>query len=442
MKSIRDFVASVSFDMRLVEYDIIGSIAHAKMLAKCRIIPAAEGRKIIRGLESIKSDILRGKKIRLGDDVHFTVEAELIRRIGPVGGKLHTARSRNDQIALDVRLYVRDEIINIYGLVREFQRALVTVSEVNKDAVMPGYTHLQPAQPVLFAHALLSFAWMLQRDAERLSDCLKRVNVMPLGSAALAGTSFPIDRKYIAKLLGFCSVTENSMDAVSDRDFMIETLSALSIISMHLSRLSEQLIIWQSWEFAFVRIHDEFTTGSSIMPQKRNPDVLELVRGKTGRVFGSLAALLTIMKGLPLTYNSDMQEDKPPVFDAIDTVKDCLEVMTPLVGTLKINKTRMFTATEHGYMEATELADYLTKKGIPFRQAHGIVAGIVKHCAKSGKRLEDLRPSELAGFSSKFNPDVRRLLHPENIVKAKSSEGGTSPSSVEKQIKAFKQILK
>lgn len=442
MEKAKQFVASISFDMRLAEYDIIGSVAHARMLAKCKIITAAEGKKIVKGLESIRTDLEKGKKIALADDVHFTIEKELIRRIGPVGGKLHTARSRNDQIALDIRLYVRDEIIDVYHMSRELQKALVSISEANKNAVMPGYTHLQPAQPVLFAHAMLAYAWMIQRDVERLSDCLKRLNQLPLGSAALAGTSFPVDRAYVAKQLGFCSVTENSMDAVSDRDFMIEVLSALSIISMHLSRLSEQLIIWQSWEFGFIRIDDAFTTGSSIMPQKRNPDVLELVRGKTGRVYGSLMALLTLMKGLPLTYNSDMQEDKPPVFDAIDTVKDCLEVVTPLVGTLKINKAKMFSATGHGYLEATELADHLAKKGVPFREAHGIVAALVKHCMREGKRFEELRTSELEKFSKKFGPDVRKLLHPENIVKAKISDGGTSPASVEKQIKELKQLLK
>lgn len=442
MKKAQEFVSSISFDMRLAEYDIIGSIVHVNMLAKCGVLTAAEARKINKGLEAIKSDLQKGKKIPLADDVHFTVEKELIRRIGSLGGKMHTARSRNDQVALDIRLYVRDEIIDVYNLVREMQRAVVEIAEENKDAVMPGYTHLQPAQPVLFAHAMLAFAWMFQRDVERLSDCLKRLNVMPLGSAALAGTSFHINRGYVAKQLGFCSVTENSMDAVSDRDFMIEILSGLSIISMHLSRLSEQLIIWQSWEFGFIRIDDEFTTGSSIMPQKRNPDVLELVRGKTGRVYGSLMALLTTMKGLPLTYNSDMQEDKPPVFDAIDTVKDCLEVMAPLVGTIRVNKSKMFAATENGFLEATELADYLAKKGIPFREAHGIVADIVKYCVKTGRKLGELHASELMKFSEKFGPDIKKLLHPENIVKAKVSEGGTSPASVEKQLKVLKQILK
>jgi argininosuccinate lyase len=442
MQKPQDFISSISFDMRLAGYDILGSIAHVKMLAKKRIIKPSEKARILRGLESILSDLRKGRSIPAAEDVHYAVEKELIKRIGPVGGKMHTARSRNDQVALDLRLYVRDEIIEVYALIRDIQRALVNLADKNIDAVMPGYTHLQPAQPVLFAQHMLAYAWMFDRDAGRLSDCLKRTNKLPLGSAALAGTSFPIDRKFVAAQLGFSGVTENSMDSVSDRDFAVEFLAALSLIAMHLSRLAEELVIWSSEEFGFIRIADEFTSGSSIMPQKRNPDVAELVRGKTGKAYGSLVALLTLMKGLPLAYNRDMQEDKPPVFDSVDSVKASLEVVLPMLETLKIKREKMARAASRGFLEATELADYLSRKGVPFREAHGIVSGIVKYCLAKDKKLAELEPYELSKFSKLFGRDVNKLLLLPNIVNAKSSEGGTSPASVRKQLARLRVILK
>lgn len=442
MRKAQEFISSISFDMRLAGYDILGSIAHVKMLAKKRIIRNSEKARIVRGLERILADLRKGRSIPAAEDVHYAVEKELIKRIGPVGGKMHTARSRNDQVALDLRLYVRDEIIEVYALIRDIQRALVNLAEANTDAVMPGYTHLQPAQPVSFAQHMLAYAWMFERDAERLSDCLKRTNRLPLGGAALAGTSFPIDRKFVAKELGFSGVTENSMDSVSDRDFAVEFLASLSLIAMHLSRLAEELIIWSSEEFGFVKIADEFTSGSSIMPQKRNPDVAELVRGKTGKAYGALVALLTLMKGLPLAYNRDMQEDKPPVFDAADSVKASLEVVLPMLETLKIKREKMARAASRGFLEATELADYLSRKGLPFRQAHGIVADIVKYCLARGRKLSELQTAELARFSKLFGRDTGKFLLLQNIVNAKSSEGGTSPASVRKQIAKLKAILR
>jgi argininosuccinate lyase len=442
MQKAQDFISSISFDMRLAGYDIIGSVAHVRMLAKKKIITAREGARIVNGLESILKDLRKGKSIPSAEDVHYAVEKELIKRIGPAGGKMHTARSRNDQVALDLRLYVRDETIELYTLIRDVQRAIVAVAEDNINTVMPGYTHLQHAQPVLFAHHLLAYAWMFDRDTGRLSDCLKRTNILPLGSAALAGTSFPIDRKYVAGLLGFSGVSDNSMDAVSDRDFAVEFIACLSVIAMHLSRLAEEFINWSSEEFGFIKIADEFTSGSSIMPQKRNPDVAELVRGKTGKVYGSLMSILTLMKGLPLAYNRDMQEDKPPVFDAVDAVKASLEVALPMILTVKVRKERMAMAASKGFLEATELADYLSKKGLPFRQAHGIVSNIVKYCIKNHKRLAELENAELAMFSKLFKKDVNKLLHVDNIVRAKTSEGGTSPASVKKQLAKLRSILK
>ena len=442
MKNHDDFIGSFSFDKRLAPYDIEGSIAHVKMLIKCRIIPASDGEKIIAGLNAMLVKINRGVSLPKAEDVHFAVEKELIKKIGPVGGKTHTARSRNDQVALDIRLYLKAETEQILVLIQKLQSAIALAAQKNIKAVMPGYTHLQPAQPVLFSHHLLAYGWMFSRDVARLKDCLKRMNILPLGSAALAGTSFPIDRKYVAKLLGFESISENSIDAVSDRDFAVEFVAALSISSMHLSRLAEELVLWSSEEFGFIRISDEFTSGSSIMPQKRNPDCAEIVRGKTGRVYGNLLALLTIMKSLPLAYNRDMQEDKPPVFDAVDSVKACLEITEGMISSMKINSLRMKISLGRGFLSATELADYLSKKGIPFRTAHGIVRNIVLYCAKKGITMKELSLDELKSFSKLFGADAGTITDPELAVKAKSSHGGTSPASVNDQIKAFIKVLR
>lgn len=442
MKNYDNFIGSFAFDKRLAPYDIEGSIAHVRMLVKCRIIPPADGKKIVKGLEAMLKKIQNGASLPKAEDVHFAVEKELIRKIGPVGGKMHTARSRNDQVALDMRLYLKAETSVILSLIKKLQSAIAAAAQKNISAVMPGYTHLQPAQPVLFSHHLLAYGWMLSRDASRLKDCLKRINVLPLGSAALAGTSFPIDRKYTAKLLGFEGVSENSIDAVSDRDFALEFVSALSIAAMHLSRLAEELVLWSSEEFGYIKLADEFTSGSSIMPQKRNPDCAEVVRGKTGRVYGGLFALLTIMKSLPLAYNRDMQEDKPPVFDAVDSVKLCLEITEGMISSVKIDAFRMKLSLGRGFLSATELADYLSKKGMPFRSAHGIVRDIVLYCAKKGITMGELSQSELLGFSKLFGPDAKKITDPGQAAKAKSSLGGTSPASVRVQLKAFERMLK
>jgi argininosuccinate lyase len=441
-KLTEDFVSSFSFDQRLSVFDILGSIAHVKMLGKTRIILSVEAGKIIKGLNSILKDINNGKKIPKAEDIHYAIEKELIKRIGPIGGKMHTARSRNDQTALDLRLYARYEVMAIKDLLYDLIEAITKKAEKNIGVIMPGYTHLQHAQPVLFSHYILAYAWMFQRDIERLYDYMFRVNVMPLGSAALAGTSFPIDRNYTAKLLEFSKVSENSIDSVSDRDFVIEFLAVLSITATHLSRLSEELINWSSSEFDFIKLSNEFTTGSSIMPQKRNPDMAELVRGKTGKVYGNLMAILTVMKGLPLAYNRDMQEDKPPLFDAVDTIKDCLGVMAPMVFSMEIKPESMYNSTKKGFLCATELADYLTKKGMPFRTSHGIVKNIVEYCVKNDKELIDLSIKELKAFSVLFDDKAKLLLDPEKIVNLKKSQGGTSVSSVKKQIAGLKELLK
>ena len=436
----KKFIGSFSFDSKLAPYDILGSVAHVRMLAKCKILTKVESDEITKGLFSIQSDIQGGWKLPEAEDIHYAIEKELIKRIGAVGGKMHTARSRNDQVALDLRLYARDEARETIDLINDFQKAIAQIANKNISVVMPGYTHLQPAQPVLFAHHILSYAWMLQRDKERLNDCIKRINVLPLGSAALAGTSFPIDRNYTAKLLSFDSVSENSMDSVSDRDFAVELVFDLSVIAMHLSKLAEELVLWSSVEFSFVKIADDFTSGSSIMPQKRNPDVAEIIRGKSGRVFGSLVALLTLLKGLPLAYNRDLQEDKPPLFDAVDTVKACLELTTAMISSMQINASKMLKSTQKGYLQATELADYLAKKGMPFREAHGVVSKIVNHCIEKSKVLSDLGVKELKGFCPLFNADVLTVLDPSEIIKQKVSYGGTSEKSVRQQLLKLRKI--
>ena len=441
MDNASDIIDSFPFDYRLAPHDIEGSVAHVRMLVKQRIIPAADGRRILRGLAAIAADIKKGKHIPPAEDIHYAIERELIRRIGPVGGKMHTARSRNDQVALDLRLYASERIRSIGVLIAGVQKSIVSLAEKNQTVIMPGYTHMQPAQPVLFAHHILAYGWMFQRDRERLADCLKRVLALPLGSAALAGTSFPIDRAYVAGLLGFDTVSDNSMDAVSDRDFAIEFMSAISITAMHLSRLCEELVIWTSAEFGFVRLADEFTSGSSIMPQKRNPDVAEIIRGKTGRIYGSLLALLTLMKGLPLAYNRDMQEDKPPVFDAVDSITASLEAMAPMLASMEVASAAMARSAGYGYTAATELADYLVRKGQPFRQAHGAVKALVGYCIKSGKQFRELSDAELRRFSPLLGRDALEFVEPEAIVSRKMSAGGTSPASVKKQISKLKKLL-
>ncbi|MGE4385410.1 MAG: argininosuccinate lyase [Endomicrobiaceae bacterium] len=442
MENFEQFIGSFSFDNRLAESDITGSVAHTMMLVKTKIISAGDGNKIIKGLKSILKDLQKGWSLPQEEDIHFAIEKELIKRIGAVGGKMHTARSRNDQVATDLRLYVRKEINDIIEMIKAFQTVLVKKAEESIDVIMPGYTHLQPAQPVIGSHHLLAYAWMMERDRQRLSDCLKRTNVMPLGSAALAGTSFKIDRKYTAKLLGFDAVSDNSLDAVSDRDFAGEYIFALSMIAMHLSKLSEEIVVWSSVEFNFIKTDDKFTSGSSIMPQKRNPDCAEIIRGKTGRVFGDLMAMMTIMKALPIAYNRDLQEDKPPVFDATDTVKLCLGVIIDLMKTFEFKKDKTLKSTEKGFLQATEIADYLARKNIPFRTAHGIVKNIVNYCIKNDKTLDSLSVDEYKMFSEIINKDIYSFIAVKNIVDAKTSCGGTSKKSVLKQISDLKKLIK
>jgi argininosuccinate lyase len=433
---VEEFTASVSYDWRLYPYDIAGSIVHARMLAKQGIISKKEADLIVRGLENILKEIADGGfdfKNEL-EDVHMNIESRLIEKIGPVGGKLHTARSRNDQVALDIRMYLRDEISGIYDMLVALQKAIVELADENRDVVLPGYTHMQRAQPVLFGHHLLAYYEMFARDRGRLRDCFRRVNEMPLGAGALAGTVFPIDRKFVAKELGFNSVSENSMDAVSDRDFAIEFLSACSQIMMHLSRLSEELVIWSSSEFAFITIDDAFTTGSSIMPQKKNPDVAELTRGKTGRVYGDLMALLTIMKGLPLSYNRDMQEDKEPVFDAADTVSNSLSVFTEMLKSISVNKETMRRAAEDGFITATDLADYLVRKGMPFREAHEVVGKSVLRAIELGCGLATMPLIEYQQLSPLIEDDVYDALSVDASVSRRRSYGGTAQTNLNKRL--------
>lgn len=432
-----EFTASIHFDKRLYKYDIQGSIAHSKMLAKCGIIKEEEAQQIIGGL----SEIL--KEIEVGsfqfsphlEDIHMNIEGALMEKIGPTGGRLHTARSRNDQIALDIRLYLRDEINAICKEIDLFEMALVQKAKENSGAIMPGYTHMQRAQAVLLAHHLLAYYEMLERDNARLKDCLKRVNVMPLGSAALAGTSFPIDRHYVAQLLDFPEISQNSMDAVSDRDFAIEFAACAAILMMHLSRLCEEMVLWCMSEFGFVELADAFSSGSSIMPQKKNPDAPELVRAKTGKVYGSLMALLTVMKALPLSYNRDLQEDKIPIFNCADTVKSSLRIICELFKEVKFNRQRMKQATSEGFLVATEMADYLVTKGLPFRLAHEVVGKVVSHCIGKGKNLDELTLDELMSFSKLFGQDVFDKLSIQATVASKTSPGGTAPELVKRRIK-------
>ena len=437
---VNDFNASIQFDQRLYKEDITGSMAHAKMLGDCGVISQADAAAIREGLSGILADVEAGKVEFTADneDIHMNVEALLTARIGDAGKRLHTARSRNDQVALDFRMYVRREIPVITGQIMEFLDVLADQAAKYQTAVMPGYTHLQRAQPISFAHHLLAYAAMLSRDVTRLEDCGKRLNECPLGSGALAGTTYPIDRWETARELGFDAPMGNSLDGVSDRDYALELLSALSILMMHLSRFSEEVILWCSWEFKFVELDDAYATGSSIMPQKKNPDVAELVRGKTGRVYGDLMGLLTAMKGLPLAYNKDMQEDKEPVFDAIDTVEMCLPVFSAMIGTMTVHPENMRRAAGHGFINATDCADYLTKKGMPFRDAYTTVGHLVALCGQKGKTLEELSLDELRSASPLFDEDVYDALKLENCMALRGSYGGPAVSETTRQIETVR----
>jgi argininosuccinate lyase len=441
-KLVESYTASVQFDNRLYPYDIVGSIAHARMLAKQGIIEEDEARTIIDGLNSIKEEIERGKfkfKPEL-EDIHMNIEARLIEKVGEVGGKLHTARSRNDQVALDLRLFTRDAIAGAIKGIRELQNALVTLAEANKDTAIPGYTHLQRAQPVLLAHHLLAYFEMLQRDINRFQDCHKRTNILPLGSGALAGVAYKIDRDFLAKELGFDQISQNSMDAVSDRDFLLEYEAAASICMMHVSRLAEEIVLWSSAEFGFVELDDAYATGSSIMPQKKNPDVAELARGKTGRIYGNLMALLTTMKGLPLAYNKDMQEDKEGFFDTVDTLLASLEVMTGMMSTASIKADKAVQAIQQGYLLATDLADYLVKKGEPFRTAHDIVARLVSYASSQDKTLNMLSLEAYKQYSPLFEEDVYSITVDSSLT-ARDNIGGTAPKQVEQALVNARKAL-
>lgn len=438
------FTTSIHTDKRLYRYDIEGSIAHTKMLTKQGIIKPEEGDKIIEALGEILREIDRGDFVfeDRWEDIHMNIEKALVEKLGEVGERLHTARSRNDQVALDMRLYLRSEIKNLLSLINTLRSTLVNLAKTYIDVVMPGYTHMQRAQPILFSHHMMAYYEMFKRDEERLKECVKRANVMPLGSAALAGTTFPIDSEYVAELLGFPEVASNSIDAVSDRDFIIEFLGIASILMMHLSRLSEELVLWSTAEFAFVEIPESFCTGSSIMPQKKNPDVPELVRGKTGRVFGHLVSLLTVMKSLPLTYNRDMQEDKEPLFDTVDTLTHCLGIYVQLLSKLKVKSENMKKATERGFLTATDLADYLVIKGMSFRKAHITVGKIVKHAIEEDRQLNELSLNDLKRFSRLVEEDVYEWLNIEHSIERRTSYGGTAIQNVREAVDRAERELK
>ncbi|GEO25051.1 argininosuccinate lyase [Alicyclobacillus acidoterrestris] len=435
------YTASISFDERLWPYDIKGSIAHARMLAQCGIISPAEGRQIIEGLENLAEDIAAGEvTFSLDDeDIHMNIERLLTERIGAVAGKLHTGRSRNDQVALDMHMFVRDAVTTVADAVKELQTALVRQAENHMGVIIPGFTHLQRAQPILLSHHLLAYVWMLERDKSRLSFVADEVDRMPLGAGALAGTTFPIDRKQVANELEFSSLYENSLDAVSDRDYLLDFLFAISTIMTHLSRLSEELILWSTEEFGWIELADEFATGSSMMPQKKNPDVPELVRGKSGRVFGHLMGMLTVLKGLPLAYNKDLQEDKEGVFDAIDTVIPALKLMAGSISTMRIRAGRLADAFARDFSNATDLADYLVRKGIPFRQAHAIVGQLVQLAILQGTNLNGLDLGTMQAAASVIESDVYELLQPETVVAARQSRGGTAPTAVQLQLALAKE---
>ena len=438
-----DFNSSIAVDQRMAEQDITGSIAHAKMLAAQGILDAGEVEKIIQGLEGILNDLKAGSLAidPAAEDIHMFVEQVLTERIGDAGKRLHTARSRNDQVAVDLRLYLRQRSAGLVQQLKALMSVIADQAEANSDAIVPGYTHLQRAQPILFAHHLLAYAMMFSRDVTRLQDAAKRMNESPLGACALAGTTYPTSRQMTAQLLGFDGPCRNSIDAVSDRDFCVELLAALSTIMMHLSRFSEEIILWCSWEFHFVELSDAYTTGSSIMPQKKNADMAELVRGKTGRVYGDLMGTLTMLKGLPLAYNKDMQEDKESIFDAFDTVSHCLEVFTPMLQTMKIRKDKMYKAAQEGFINATDLADYLTRKGMPFRAAYKLTGSLVAECIRTGQVLETVPLERYRELSDLFEQDVYEAIDLKTCVEKRISEGGTGKASVQAQIQYIRSIV-
>ncbi|MFS0750150.1 argininosuccinate lyase [Oceanobacillus sp. 1P07AA] len=440
---VDEYASSIQFDKKLAAYDVQGSLAHVAMLKKCEIIPATDADTITEGLKKVLSKIEAGEAELSNEheDIHMNVEKLLIDEVGPVGGRLHTGRSRNDQVALDMRLYLRDAIAELSELLKAVQQSLITQAKANIDTVMPGYTHLQRAQPVLFAHHMMAYVFMFQRDVERFHDSLKRVNKSPLGAGALAGTTFPIDRHFVADELGFDGICENSLDAVSDRDFVVEFLSNSALVSTHLSRLCEELVQWSSAEFNFVELDDSFTTGSSMMPQKKNPDVAELVRGKTGRVYGHLMGMLTTLKGLPLAYNKDMQEDKEGMFDAHETLKGALQLFAPMIESMKVNKESMYKAVSNDYSNATDLADYLVNKGMTFRESHAVVGEVVLKCIEQNKYLLDLTLEEFKQYTEVIDADIFEVLKPEAVVNARSVEGGTAKDSVLHQIAKAEKLL-
>lgn len=439
--AVDDFNSSIRFDARMYAQDIEGSCAHAEMLGKCGIIPQDDASLIVKTLKEIKDDIDNGKvEFEIdAEDIHMNIETILISRIGDAGKKLHTGRSRNDQVALDIRMYLRSEIDELSAMLKELRKILLNLAERNTDTIMPGYTHLQKAQPITFAHHIMAYYEMLRRDGERLTDCRKRMNIMPLGSGALAGTTYPIDRKFVADKLGFDGVTQNSLDGVSDRDFVCELAFVLSMIMTHLSRFSEEIILWSSHEFAFIELDDAYSTGSSIMPQKKNPDVAELVRGKSGRVYGSLMGLLTMMKGLPLAYNKDMQEDKEQIFDAIDTVKMCVPVFGRMLDTMTVRKQNMLNGAKGGFTNATDVADYLVKHGVPFRDAHGIVGRMVAYCIEHNTVIDALSMEEMKGFSQLIDEDIYQEISLETCVSQRSLIGGPAGDTVKNLISQRKE---
>jgi len=442
-KTAQDYLASIPFDQRLYRQDIEGSIAHARMLAKQGIIADKDAEAIIAGLNSIRSEIEQGKfhfKTKL-EDIHMNIEARLFEKIGDIAGKLHTARSRNDQVALDMRLFLKEEIPKTIDNIKALQSSLVELAEANKDVITPGYTHLQQAQPVLLAHHLLAYFEMFQRDKERFSNCLKRTDVLPSGSGALAGVAYPIDRQFMAQELGFSEISNNSVDAVSDRDFVVEYQAASALAMMHISRLAEEIVLWSSSEFGFIEISEDFTTGSSIMPQKKNPDVAELARGKTGRIYGNLMSLLTTMKALPLAYDRDMQEDKQGLFNTLDTLHSTLEVFAEMIKTLKVNPQRISNAINEDYILATDLADYLVKKGMPFRQAHNTVSKLAEYAVANRKSFRELSLSEYRKFSPLFDKDVYNITL-ESSVASRNIVGGTAPNQVEVALKKARKLLR
>ena len=442
-KKVDDFNSSIRFDARMYKQDITGSIAHAKMLGKQGIIPAEDSEKIVEGLKGILSDI-ENDKIEFmidAEDIHMNIETILTERIGEAGKRLHTGRSRNDQVAVDIRMYLRDECAEMKEMLAELRNTLISLAENHTDTIMPGYTHLQKAQPVTLAHHLMAYYEMFKRDSQRLDDTAERMNVMPLGSGALAGTTYPLDREFTAKELGFSSVSMNSLDGVSDRDFCIELASCLSIIMMHLSRFCEELILWSSHEFSFIEMDDAYSTGSSIMPQKKNPDVAELIRGKSGRVYGHLMGLLTTMKGIPLAYNKDMQEDKEPIFDAVDTVKLCLPVFCDMIRTMKVRKDNMLKGAKGGFTNATDVADYLVKKGVPFREAHGIVGRMVFYAIEKDMSLDELTLDEFKEFSENIEEDIYDAISMETCVNDRKITGGPAKETVLSAIKKAKEEM-